>query len=179
MEGIIPSSSLAQNLLSHLLHDSTTSSLASSYLLFFQRHGSTCGTFEVPISWLLLQILLFSLLHLKSPILLLLSSLPLFYSSFVFLFLFFFLLFSLLFSSSSFFSCFSTLIFFALVSTAFHIPLDISSFSPLLFSSQSQDCGEQAMAFSRSHSTFAPQSHQFLFSLYVSVNKYLPLLYVQ
>ena len=97
----IPFPSLAQTLSSHLLHGFTTSLLAFSHLLSFQRCESTCGIFEKPISWPFFQTLLLLSSHPKSPILLP-SSLLLLFSyflvfSFYSLFSSFFLLFLLLF----------------------------------------------------------------------------------
>ena len=64
------------------------------------------------------------------------------------------------------------------VSTTFHILLDISSSSLLLFSNQSQDYGMSAMAFLRSHSTSNLLLCISLSSSYVLDNKYLSPLYV-
>ena len=115
----------------------------------------------------------------------LISNLPFFYyfshlyPTFFLWFPLFLLLLCLFFSllSSFFFffllpSTFAILTSPALVSTAFYILLDTSSFLLFLFSSQSQDYDIQVMAFPRSHSTFVPQSHQFPFSLCTLGNRY-------
>ena len=73
---------------------------------------------------------------------------------------------------------FATLIFLALVSTAFHTLLEISLFSPLLSSSQFPDCGKLTMVFPRLPFTSTPQSHLFLSSFYVLGSKYSLLPYV-
>ena len=102
-----------------------------------------------------------------------------FYHSFSFLFfllllfLLLFLFFSFLFSSSA----SAILTFPALVFTTSHTLLDILSFLLLFFSSHLQDCDEQAIAFSKIHSTSNYQSHQSLFSPYATGNKYSLLLY--
>jgi len=56
-------------------------------------------------------------------------------------------------------SVFAPLTFPALISTAYHTPLDILSSSPLLFSNQFQDYSELAMAFPKLYSTSNLQSH--------------------
>ena len=73
---------------------------------------------------------------------------------------------------------FTISIFLVLVFTTFHTPLDILSSWSLLFSSQSQDCGEQAIVFLRLHSIFVFLLYQFLFSLYVLCKIYLLSLYI-
>ena len=124
----------------------------------------------------------FYLLHPKSPISLLFSLLLLFslfldfssplFSVLSFLVSFLFPPFYLLPSAST------TLTFIALVSTVFHTLLNILSFLPLLFSSQFQDYGEQAMVFLGLHSTFVPLLHLFPSSSYVPDNRYLSPLYI-
>ena len=88
------------------------------------------------------------------------------------------LLFSLLFHFFS-LSIFSILTSFALVSTTYYTLLGTLSSLSLLFSSWFQDCDELAIAFPKLHFTFVFQSCQFLFSLYVSGNKYSFLPYAQ
>ena len=91
------------------LHDPITFLLAFSHLSFSQRYRSICKTFEKPISWPLLQTLLLSPSHSKSPILLLL-----------FLLLLSFL--SLVFSSSSFLSLNPSFFYFFFSSFCFCYP---------------------------------------------------------
>ena len=132
----IPFPFLAQTLPLSLSHGPTTFSLVFSHSLSFQRYESTCGIFKKLISWLL-QTLLPPFLHSKfliplpSFLLLLFSPFLVFSSSFL-LSLTSFLLIS--FSLSLF--VFATLVFPALISTASHALLGISSSSFLLFSSQ-------------------------------------------
>ena len=90
-------------------------------------------------------------------------------------FLFFLLLFLPLFPlslSSLLLFVFLIPIFPTLVSTASYILLDISSSLLLLFSNQSQNCGEQAIVFPKLHSTSVLLSHLSLSSPYVFDNKY-------
>ena len=104
-----------------------------------------------------------------------------FYYFIFFCFLFFFLLSFALFLFISFLLSLSSLLSFvfvilvspALASTIFSTSLGILSFSLLLFSSQSQNCGEPTMVFPKLYSTFDLQSYQSLFSPYVFSNKYL------
>jgi len=65
-------------------------------------------------------------------------------------------------------------IFLALVSTAFYTHLDTLSSSLSQSSSQFQDCGEQAITFLKSHSTFALQSHCYVLGLKVKVKRVNP-----
>ena len=134
----IPFPSLAQTLSSHLLHGFTTSLLAFSHLLSFQRCESTCGIFEKPISWPFFQTLLLLSSHPKSPILLPSSLLLLFsyFFGFFLLFSFFFFLSSLPPSIST------TLAFSTLVFTAFYTFMDTLSSLLLLFFSQFQGYGK-------------------------------------
>ena len=104
----IPSTSLAQILLSPLFHDSTTYLSAFSHLLSFQRYRFTFRIFEKLISWSLYQIFLLSPSYFKFSILLLLSSLLLSSSFLIFSSFFLFFLFLLL----SFFSLFSSFFYF-------------------------------------------------------------------
>ena len=90
--------------------------------------------------------------------------------SFFFFFFSFFCSFSSYFLSASF--CFPILIFSTSASTTSHILLDILSSLLLLSSSQFQDCNKLAMAFPKLCSTFVFLSHQSLFFLCVSNNKY-------
>ena len=71
-----------------------------------------------------------------------------------------------------FLSVFTTLVFSASVSTAFHISLDILLSWLLLFSSQFQDYNILAIVFPKSCSTSVHQLHQSPFFLYVSNNIY-------
>ena len=96
----------------------------------------------------------------------------LFFYFWFFLLLFFFLLF-FLFSLFSFFSFISLslstsaiLIFPASVFTISYIFLDILSSLLFLFSNWSLDCGKQATAFLKLHSTSIHQSHQSPFFFY-------------
>ena len=89
---------MVQILLSTLLHDPTSFSLASSHLLSFQKNESICGTFEIQISCPLLQILLSLSSHPSFP-----TSPPL--SSLYFLFFLFHLFLLLFFFSFSFCFC--------------------------------------------------------------------------
>ena len=149
----IPSPFLVQIFLSSLLCNSITSLSVLSHLLSFQRYRSTCEIFEKQISW--------PLLHLKSPITLQSSSLPLFSPFLVFSYFSFLPPSSapslLIYFSFHFISLppfvFATLNFPALVSTAYHTLLNTLLSSPLLFFSQSQDCGKQATVFLKLHST--------------------------
>ena len=173
----ISSPSLAQILPLSLLYNSTTSLSAFSYLLSFQRHESTCRIFKKLISWPLLWILLPPSLHPKFPILLLSSSLPLFFLLFLFfLLLFFSFSFSLLTSFLLPFllpsSVSATLTSSTLVSTVFHTLLGTLSSLLLLSSSQSQNYDKQAIVFPKSYFTSDFQSHQFLFSFCAPDNKY-------
>ena len=114
----------------------------------------------------------FYLLHPKSPISLLFSLLLLFslfldfssplFSVLSFLVSFLFPPFYLLPSAST------TLTFIALVSIAFYISLDTLSLSLLLFSSQSQDCGKQAITF-LNYTPLLPSNYIYLHSLPVSL----------
>ena len=154
-----PFPSLAQTPSLLLLHDSTPFSLTFSQIVSSQILLSICETFPAPTFLLPPLILLSLLLHPKSPTLPLLSSLP---SSFLFSVSFSCL--SLLVSSLLLPlllppSAFSILIFPALVSTVSHIPLDTSSFSPLLFSNLSLGCGVLTMASLISLSTSVHLSH--------------------
>jgi len=130
--------SLAQILSPPLLHGFTTSLLAFSHLLSFQRCKFTCGIFEKPTSWPFFQTLLLLSSHPKSPILLPPSLLPLFsyYFGFFLLFSSFFFLSSLSPSIST------TLAFPTLVFTAFYTFLDTLSSILLLFFSQFQGYGK-------------------------------------
>ena len=138
---------------SYLLCDPKVSLWASIYLPSCQRPRSTCETFLEPTSLLLLLTLLLPLPHSKSSIPLLLFLLLSYFLPLVFSFISSVspLTFSLLFSFFFLSFVFSILLFFALVSTAFHILLGTLSSSLLPFSSQSQDCGEKAMVFLRLH----------------------------
>ena len=90
-----------------LLHSLTASLLPFSHSLSFQKYKSTYKTFEKPISLHFLQILLLSLLCLKSTISLLLFSLLLFFLFSVFSYPFLFLFFLFLFLSFFFCFCYS------------------------------------------------------------------------
>ena len=147
--------------------------LVFSHLSFFQRHETTCGISEKPISWPLLWNLLLLLSYTKYSILLLSSLLLLFFLFFVFSSYFppFYASFIisdfslLLFSLFLFF--FVIPAFLVLVSTTFHISLDTLSSLLFLFSSQFQDCNKLTIIFPKLHSTFVFQSHWSLFSLCV------------
>ena len=170
----IPSLFLVQILPSYLSCDPKVSWWVFIHLPFFQRYGSTYGIYLVPTFLPLLLILLLSPPHPKSLILLLLSSPPSFFSFFFpsSVFLLFLPVYFLLLPSVSAILTFPTLVF-----TASYILPDISSSLLPLFSSQSQDCDMQAIAFSKSCFTSASQSHQSLFFLYTLGNRCLLLLY--
>ena len=169
-----PSPSLVQTLPSYLLYNPKVFLWTSIHWLSCQKHGFTCRTFLVPAFLLFLLTLLLLPPCLRSPILLLLSLLL---SSFLFVVFSFSFLFSppisfLLLLFSLFLSVSAILTSLALASTASHILLNISSFLLLLFSSQSQDYGEQATAFPRLCSTFALQLCLSPFFPYIPSDKY-------
>ena len=124
---------------------------------FLQRHRFTSETFENQFLDLFFGLYCF---------LLLISDFPLFYHSFI---PWFFLLTSFLLSFSALLFCvFTTLVFSALVSIAFHILLDTLLSLLLLFSNQFQNCSMLAMAL---HSTSNHQLHLFPLFLYALDNK--------
>ena len=98
-----------------------------------------------------------------------------------FLLLIFFLLFLFfLFMLLSFSPLASTILTsFTLVSTTFYTFLDISSFTPPLFSSQSHGYSMQVLVFLKLHSTSVSQSHLSSSSPYIPDNRYLLPLYIQ
>ena len=164
-----PSPSLVQILPSYLLHNPKVFLWTSIHWLSCQKHGFTCRTFLIPAFLLFLLTLLLLPPCLRSPILLLLSLLL---SSFLFVVFYFSFLLSSPISFLLLLSVSAILTSLALASTASHILLNISLFLLLLFSSQSQNYGEQATAFPRLYSTSAPQLCLSPFFPYVLSNKY-------